>query len=192
MQKLANDNGVKMILIKAGDVKASGSMFHEMSPQERQQFQDMVDSMYAHFLNVVEDGRPALKGMLTKPLFETKETPVYDDKGNKIAGKTVPYTRKRADGGAFTAAEAKQYGLIDDVGYLENATKMAASRASLTDYEVVYYERPVTLMSLLGASASQQQASFDPAKLAAAATPRLWYLSPNCEFAGLFAAMGKP
>src|SRR5205085_10423588 len=94
IQKLANDNGVKMILVKAGDVKASGSMFHEMTPQERQQFQDMVDDMYAHFLKIVEDGRPQLKGKLTKPVLE-KEVPVYDDKGNVIAGKTVHYERKR-------------------------------------------------------------------------------------------------
>jgi protease-4 len=191
VQKLANDNGVKMILVKAGDVKASGSMFQEMSPQERQQFQDMVDSMYGQFVKVVEAGRPKLKGMLTKSLFE-RSVPVYDEKGNKIAGKTVQYTRQRADGGAFTAADAKEYGLIDAVGYLEAATKQAAQDAGLTDYQVVYYDRPTSLLSILSGSGNERQLSFDPARLAAAATPRIWYMTPNCEFAGLFAAMSKP
>src|SRR5439155_8804302 len=34
--KLAHDNGVKVELVKAGKVKASGSFFHEMTPEERQ------------------------------------------------------------------------------------------------------------------------------------------------------------
>jgi hypothetical protein len=29
------------------------------------------------------------------------------------------------------------------------------------------------------------------AKITSAATPRLWYLAPNSEFAGVLAAMGK-
>src|SRR5262249_38240192 len=139
--------------------------------------------------NVGEVGRPGLKGKLTKSLPKP-DVPVYDEKGNPIPGKTVPYSRKLADGGAYTATEAKELGLMDEIGYLEDATKYAAQMASLTDYQVVVYEQPPSLLGLFGGSASQQ-VSFDPARLASAATPRLWYLAPNCEFAGLFAAAGK-
>jgi protease-4 len=199
IQKLANEHGVYMNLVKAGEIKASGSMFHELTPEEREPWQDSVNAMYGHFLKIVEDGRPHLKGLLTKDiskmegmgsLFPTEVLP-RDDKGNVIAGaKPVPFHRKIADGGIFTAKEAKKLRLIDEIGTLEDATKHAASLAGLTDYKVVVYDKPVTLLSLFGAS-SKSSAPADFAKIASAATPRIWYMTPNAEFAGILAAMGK-
>lgn len=192
VSELANKNGVHMELIKAGDVKGSGSMFHEMSPQERQVWQDMVSSAYGLFLNVVEEGRPALKGQLTKNLTlkdkdgnEIKDVYQYDNKGNRLTEKPkVPYKRQLADGGIFTAEEAEQYKLIDKVGYLDDAVKEAARLARLTgDFRVVAYERPVTLLSLFGGGV-KAATPFDIGKVAASAQPRLWFLAPNCELAG--------
>lgn len=192
ISELANKNGVKMELIKAGDVKGSGSMFHELTPQERQVWQDMVSNAYGLFIKVVEEGRPHLKGQLTKTLVvkdkegnEIKEVFQYDDKGNKLIDKPkVPYKRQLADGGIFTAEEALQHKLIDDIGYLDDAIKEAARLASLTgDFKVIVYERPVTLLSLFGGGVRASD-PFDFSKLATAAQPRVWYLAPNCELAG--------
>src|SRR6185312_4926354 len=71
--KLANDNGVKVELIKAGDIKASGSFFHEMSPQERQTWQDTVDSAYDLFLDRVSAGRPLSKPQLRDDVLFVKQ-----------------------------------------------------------------------------------------------------------------------
>src|SRR5262245_38593224 len=158
IQKLANDHGVKMNLVRAGDVKASGSMFHELTAQERQQWQDMVDDSYSQFLKIVEEGRPQLKGLLTKELTgrtdangnpRSEVAIPRDDKGNPIPdAKPVPYKRKLADGGIFTAQEAKHLKLIDSIGYLDDAATAAAGMKNLTRYKVVTYERPVTLFGL--------------------------------------------
>jgi len=201
VQKLANEHGVKMELVKAGDVKAAGSMFQELKPQERQMWQDMVDDSYKQFLSIVENGRPNLKGELTKDLVRVDgdgkklpdEIPVYDEHGDAVPGKKVPYKRKLADGGIFTALVAKQYKLIDDVGFLEDAVKKAATMAGLTqgDYETVVYETPLSLLSLLAGGADQSSRS-EFLRLASAAGPRVWYLAPNSEFAGILAEMGKP
>lgn len=193
VHKLAEDNGVKMVLIKAGDVKGSGSMFHEMSPQERQVWQDMVDNAYTQFLSIVEAGRPHLKGMLTQKLdrvdFDGRslpnEAPVYDDKGNIIPGKTIPYDRKLADGGIFTAQAAKHYKLIDEIGYLEDAVKKAAGLAGLAKYRAVMYEPQMTLFELLGGGLRAQPSPSEFLRIAAAAGPRVWYLAPNSEFTAL-------
>lgn len=198
VHKLAKEHGVSMELVKAGEVKAAGSPFHEMKPEERQVWQDMVDNAYAQFIEIVEAGRPGLKGKLTKDLVRVDgagnklptEIPVRDDKGEPIPGKTVPYKRKLADGGIFTAQEAKRYELIDEIGYLEDAVKKAAQLAALSDYRTVIYDKPVTLLSLLGMQAKQSQKS-EFLRLAEAAGPRLWYLAPNSEFAGMLAVMGK-
>jgi protease-4 len=194
VSELAHNNGVRMELVKAGGIKGSGSPFHELTPAERQPWQDMVDQAYDQFLDVVVQGRPGLtKELLKSDAVIRKDAFVYDDKGNvkkDNTGKplTVPVERFRADGGTFTAAEARQFKLIDDVGLLEDAVAAAARSAGLGEYRVVAYERPPSLLnSLLGARAN---AAGPPelGQLAAGLTPRVWYLAPQCELSGIIAA----
>jgi hypothetical protein len=161
-------------------------------------WQEMVDNAFSQFIKVVEVGRPALKGKLRKNLERvdqdgnklTDEIPALDEHGDAIPGKKVPYHRKLADGGIYVSWEAKQYGLVDEIGYLEDATKKAATQANLSDYQVVVYDRPVSLLNLLGGGVKQPTPS-DYSRAADAASPRVWYLAPNSEFAGMLAIMGK-
>src|SRR5207245_10652311 len=81
---LADKYGVHMETIKAGAVKDSGSMFHHMTPQERKIWQDMVDHAYRQFVAVVEEGRPQLKGKLSKEFVIKEEIPASDDKGGPM------------------------------------------------------------------------------------------------------------
>ncbi len=160
-------------------------MFKEMKPEERQMWQDMVDNAYGQFRSVVEEGRPALKGKLTRNIE------LVDSNGNKLSGeipardsngdiikdaKPFTYTRQLADGGIFTAQEAKHYGLIDEIGFLKDATKKAATMANLSDYEVVTYPRQFSFLDLFSGGMKQTQPDF--AKIALASGPRVWYLAP--------------
>jgi protease-4 len=173
---LADKVGVTMEMIKAGDIKGSGSPFHELTPQERQPWQDMVEVAYAQFLGVVEAGRPGLQGKLTEPLFPLKEIPRYDNKGNIIDKKGGEYTRRRADGGIFTAKQAMDIGLIDAVGPLDDAIAAVAKEAGLTEWRAIGYEKPQTLITALtGADAAT------PSWPAADLSPKLWYLLPQSE-----------
>jgi protease-4 len=193
---LADKYGFRMETIKAGAVKDSGSMFHHMTPQERKIWQDMVDHAYRQFVAVVEEGRPKLKGKLTKDLVIQEEIPDADDKGNSLLdgngqAKKVPFTRVRADGGIFTADQAKEFGLIDEIGYQETAIAEARKLAGLgEDYEVFTYDRPIAFMNLLlgEEKANPHESRLDLRSLSQAATPRLWYLSPQSDLAGLLAA----
>jgi protease IV len=175
---LADKIGVKMELIKAGDIKGSGSPFHDLSPQERQPWQDMVEHSYKQFLGVVEAGRPVLKGKLTDPLFPPRPVAKYDDKGVVIEANGGQYTRKLADGGIFTAKEAVDYKLIDAVGTLDDAIAEIAKQVGLTDWKAIGYEKPTTLMTLF---TGQDSASGKGALPSADFTPRLWYLLPAAE-----------
>jgi protease-4 len=193
---LADKYGFRMETIKAGAVKDSGSMFHHMTPQERKIWQDMVDHAYRQFVAVVEKGRPKLKDKLVHDILVKEEIPASDEKGNSLLDgngqpKKVPFTRIRADGGIFTADQAKEFGLIDEIGYQEAAIAEARKLAGLgDDYEVFTYDRPIALMSmLLGEErASPHESRLDLRSLSQAATPRLWYLSPHSDLAGLLAA----
>jgi protease IV len=182
--------GFEMTVIKAGQVKDSGSPFHEMTPHEQELWQDMVDQSYATFQRIVGEGRPSLKGKLLDTIVIKENLPVRDEKGNTT--KHMEYSRYRADGGIFTAEQAKEFGLIDEIGYLDDAIKSARQAANLgEDYQAVRYEKPPSLLgALLGARAQGPESGLHPAQLSQAAVPRLWYLAPGADLAGLLRAMG--
>ncbi|MBL8792706.1 MAG: signal peptide peptidase SppA, partial [Planctomycetia bacterium] len=197
VSKLADKWGVSMNVIKAGDIKDSGSMFHDMSPQERQLWQEMVDNAYQRFIEVCETGRPELKGKFTEVVVE-KDIPDRDETGKAKLGKSgqelvVKYIRRRADGGIWMADEAQKLGLVDKIGYLEAAIAKAKEKAQLGDCRVVQYEKPsLGLFSLLGGvQAPTPGGQISASQLSAGATPRLWYLAPGAEMSGLLSALGR-
>jgi protease-4 len=185
IHEFSQKNGFTTHYIKQGDMKASGSMFNEMTPQERYMWQESVDHSYDRFIEVVETGRPQLKDKLRR------EHPVVNKKIPGKDGKEVDYVRYLADGGIYSSDDALKYQLIDQVGYLEDAIQTAKAQAGLTDYKAITYEKQPTLMNaLFGTNVSASPpAKFDPASLAAAATPRMWYLAPQSELAGILAAL---
>jgi protease-4 len=200
IKELGDKYGFHMDLVKAGRVKNSGSPFQTMKPDERYMWQQMVNHAYSRFKDVVEKGRPALAGKLEDKVIE-EEVKVTDpvrvqDNGKEVekdVEKSVHYVRQRADGGIWTADKALEYGLIDKIGYVEDAINEAAQVAGLGDkYEVITYDRPVALFDMLvGAKASDPPMTFDASKLGSALTPRLWYMAPQTELAGFFSTVGR-
>jgi protease-4 len=200
VKELGDKVGIYMNLIKAGRVKDSGSMFQDMKPEERYMWQEMVNHAYDEFKDVVEEGRPALKGKLEQKLLE-KDVQVGDKVRTKIDGKleekevekTVHFYRQRADGGIWTADKAKEYGLIDKIGYLDDAVKEAIQQAGLTGkVNVISYERALSLADVLfGIKAPEPALRLDAAQFSSAAMPRLWYMAPQSELAGVLSAMGR-
>lgn len=189
--ELANQNGVRVELVKAGAIKAGGSPFQPLFPDERQPWQDMVDHAYDQFLAVVAEGRPGLtKERLAGEKVE-RRAPKYDDKGNPIRGPDgnpvlLTTTRYRADGGTYTPPQAKDLGLIDDVGTLPDAVRLAAESAGLTRYRAVTYERQKGLAELLlGVDARSPVMPLSAEALASSACPRFWYLTPGYEVQAL-------
>lgn len=193
--ELAKDYGVRMNVIKAGEVKDSGSMFHPLTTEERQVWQDMVDHAYDQFMTVVREGRgQKLKyGLRDEIKDETKQIPECDADGQVVKdngkAKMVTYVRRLADGGIFTADKALKYGLIDQIGYLDDAIAEAGKQAQLGDrYRAVTYDRPLPILSaLLGVETRQSEGQLSLKKLAAATGVRLWYLAPQSELSVILA-----
>jgi protease-4 len=185
---LGDKYGFKMEVVKHGAVKTSGSMFQEMKPEEREVWQDMVNAAFDQFRDVVEEGRPQLKGKLEDLVINEKRT-VNDKDGHPIQ---IQFVRQRADGGVFTAEKAKEFGLVDKIGYLDDAVKEAAALAGIgAGYESITYERPKTLSDvLLGAKSAPPASALDAERLSAGLTPRLWYLAPQSEISGILSAAG--
>ncbi|HXF93501.1 MAG TPA: signal peptide peptidase SppA [Nitrospiraceae bacterium] len=107
--------GVEATAVTSGPRKDMGSPFRAMTPEERAIFQGVIDSFYQRFLTVVQEGRPNL---------------------------SMDQIKKLADGRIYSGEQAKAVGLVDDVGYLEQAIETAKKRAGLKDARVVAYRRP--------------------------------------------------
>lgn len=107
--------GVEATAVTSGPRKDMGSPFRTMTPEERAIFQGLIDSFYQRFLTVVQDGRPQLE---------------------------MEQIKKLADGRIYTGEQAKAAGLVDEIGYLEDAVEAAKKRAGLAEAKVVMYRRP--------------------------------------------------
>ncbi|MDH5706179.1 MAG: signal peptide peptidase SppA, partial [Candidatus Aminicenantes bacterium] len=105
--------GIKMNIIKSGEMKDSGSAFRDMTEDEKKIFQAVIDEFYQRFLEVVHQRR---KGSLS--LEEIK---------------------KLADGRIYTAGQALELKLIDEVGYFDSALQKSLSLASLKEANVIAY-----------------------------------------------------
>jgi len=201
VKELGDKIGVYMNLIKAGRVKDSGSPFQEMKAEERYMWQELVDHAYAQFKTVVESGRPALKGKLEEKVIndtvKVTDRTRLEDNGKvveKAIEKEVPYVRQRADGGIWTADKALEYGLIDKIGYLDDAVREATQAGGVGDkYEVITYDKPLSFFDLFGGGMKAQETpvGLDPARLGSALTPRLWFMAPQSELAGIAGAMSR-
>jgi protease-4 len=107
--------GVEANAVVSGPRKDMGSPFRTMTADERAIFQSVIDSFYQRFLSVVQEGRPQLQ---------------------------MDAIKKLADGRIYTGDQAKAAGLVDEIGYLEDAVELAKKRAGLTEARVVTYRRP--------------------------------------------------
>ncbi|MFM8707046.1 MAG: S49 family peptidase [Planctomycetia bacterium] len=128
----------------------------ELAERERKVLQSLVDEMFARFKQIVKQGRPKL-----------------DDE--KLASV--------ATGQIFTAQQAVDAGLVDRIGFLEDAVARAVELAGLTKdtARVVRYSKPRGLLKdvLDGDFSAGTRGSGDRAALEAFAewtTPRAWYL----------------
>jgi protease-4 len=105
--------GVKSNPIKSGPNKDIGNPAREMTAEERAILQGMVDSFYDQFVQVVARGR----------------------------GLPEERVRALADGRVYTGLDAQKLGLVDEIGYLDDAIDCAKAAACVKDAKVVAYDR---------------------------------------------------
>lgn len=113
VRELFEKLGLEMTIVKSGAMKDAGSPFKEMSEEERAVFQRINDEFYEKFLDVVHSAR-----------------------GNFLSREKL---KKLADGRILTAAQALEHGLIDSIGYIDEALAEVRSRAGIRSARVVGY-----------------------------------------------------
>jgi protease-4 len=113
VQELLTKIGVKMSVIKSGEMKDSGSSLRDLTEEEKKVFQGIIDELYQNFLDVV-----------------------YKSRKNSIS---LEELKKMADGRVYTAQQALKLKLIDEIGYFDRALEKALSLASLRQAKVIAY-----------------------------------------------------
>jgi len=157
--ELMDEWKVRMEVIKTGPLKDSGSPFRVMTDDERTRWDALIDDAFQTFIEVVVEGRTA-------------------------AGLDESKVRELATGEVYIAREAKARGLVDEIGYLEDAIAAAEKLAGISDTNVIEYNRPLSLRELLiGVTAAKQSSiQIDLQSFFRANVPRLMFLSQASGF----------
>jgi len=99
--------------VKAGKHIDLGSPIKAIDADSRKLLQSMADEFHQRFRNVVINNRPQVD----------------------------PRRESTFDGRVFTASQAINLGLIDQIGYLDDAVRMATNMAGLNYAEVTFFRR---------------------------------------------------
>ncbi len=152
-------------LLARYDIKDDSIVTHErkqmlamtkpIPPEHREIIQKNINEMFTRFKKVIQEGRPKF----------AKDPAALDT---------------LATGEVFTAEQAVANGLIDKVGFLEDAIDRAIELANLSksDVKAVKYARPISMWDdlTLIQSRSRPSGGIDLSLIQELATPRAYYL----------------
>jgi protease-4 len=154
-QGLLEKIGVQAHAITSGSKKDMGSPFRAMTEEERAIFQGVINSFYERFLAVIKEGRKHL---------------------------TAEEIRRLADGRIYSGEQAKAMGLVDSLGYLDDAIELAKKDAGLTEARLVVYQEPGAYRSTIYSyglpwpGGGGHRVNLDVLALLRSGTPQFMYL----------------
>jgi protease-4 len=122
LEGLLKKIGVESVVVKSGRHKDIGSPFRQMSEEDRQILQSVMDDVHGQFIEAVAEGRSL----------------------------DIAKVRPLADGRIFTGRQAKDANLVDDLGDLDDAIRVAAELAGIEgEPKVVEPRRRFSIRDLL-------------------------------------------
>jgi len=114
VEELLRKLGLRSMVVKSGKHKDLGSPLRPMSEEEKKLLQGVLDSVHEQFIRAVAEGRKL-------PLEKVREL---------------------ADGRIFSGEQARELGLVDELGNLEDTLAMAATLAGIRgEPEIMYPEK---------------------------------------------------
>jgi protease-4 len=114
--------GIEAQVIKSGKHKDIASAFKSMSPEEKEILQAVLDDVHDQFIRAVSEGR----------------------------GMDFEETKKISDGRIFTGRMAKEAGLVDELGSIEDAIMLAGKLSGIKgEPEVVRKKEKFSLIEML-------------------------------------------
>ncbi|MDR2346465.1 MAG: signal peptide peptidase SppA [Planctomycetaceae bacterium] len=147
--------GFESTPITSGPLKNMGDFTKPLSEEERKIWQNLVDESFKQFKSVIIDGRKN---------FE--ENP---DSLDKIA-----------TGQVYTAKEAKNNGLIDEIGYIDDAITKAIDLSGINelDLKVIKYKAKSSFVDVILESKSELN-PLNAEAISDFTTPKVYLIMPN-------------
>jgi protease-4 len=122
LEELLKKIGIKGVVIKSGEHKDIGSPFREMTPEEKKIMQEVLDNVHQQFIQAVAEGRK---------LDRSKVVQI-------------------ADGRILTGEQAKNLGLVDKMGNLQDTIDITAKLVGIAGKpNVLYPRRRLSIWELL-------------------------------------------
>ena len=127
-EKLLEDKlGLDFDVVKTNKMADMGNLSRAFNPEEKAVMQSMVNNGYKLFVKRCADGR----GMTTEAI------------------------EKIAEGRVWTGKDAKELGLVDELGGLDKALEIAAEKAGVEEYSIISYPAQASMFSSLMGSAKK-------------------------------------
>ena len=121
-KELLGKIGIKDETIKSGEKKDAGTFMRDMTPAEKEYLQKVIDDVHVQFIEAVAKGR----------------------------GMRVEDVQPIADGSVYTGRQAKAIGLVDELGDLEDAIKLAGKLGRIEgEPKVITEEKKYSVWDLL-------------------------------------------
>ena len=167
LRNLMDKVGVRPMVFKSGkhkDMLSYDKREEDITPEERQMVQDLIDETFGRFKKIVREGRD----------LERRNKP---GEGKVLADDWEDF----ADGRILSGTQALGQGFVDELGNLDTATDQALSLAGIPDADLIQYRQPLNLANLFqlfGKSEAKEikiDLGVDLPKLKAG---RLYFLSP--------------
>ena len=123
IEELLKKIGIKGVVLKSGEHKDIGTPLREMTPEEKKIMQDALDNIHQQFIQAVIEGRK---------LDRTKVIQI-------------------ADGRILTGQQAKEAGLVDRLGNLQDTIEVTAKMVGISGKPNVLYppKKKISLLEFL-------------------------------------------
>ena len=118
---LAKKHGIKVDHVATGPLSGMYSPFHPMTRQMKKMYADSVERSYSQFKNVVAEGRSM----------------------------SMADVEAIAQGRLWTGLQAKENGLVDEIGGLHHAIDYARCKFTAGEAEVVKWPKEMTVLEML-------------------------------------------
>jgi protease-4 len=133
VSEVAQKIGFKAAPLKTGEFKDSLSPFRDLTPRDKEVWDNILNQAFDLFVEVIDENRDTL---------------------------TKPQVRELATGQIYTAKDAKQKGMIDEIGFEEDALEELKKITNLDKARVVSYHHAVDIWDLfVGATAANDPAT---------------------------------
>jgi protease IV len=145
---LSEKLGIASDPLKTGEFKDALSPFRELTESEREVWHEILDESFQRFVNVIAENRPDLDYQSVRTL---------------------------ATGQIYTAEQARKNGLVDEIGYEEDAIEYLQERLSLDKARVVRYQTRPSLLSLVTGTIEARQPESEWRTVMEATVPQVMY-----------------